>query len=220
MSDCWSEGQLRECWSEGQLRAYIDRELPAEEVERVAAHLEECSECGDLWAELAGRADRVSALMRELGEPEPVVAPGRKPFVRRSVRRWAGAAALAAGVMLGTVAFHRHATEVAVAPPASPPAVVQSAAGIPHSPAAETAHSAVALAPARPARSVSSRSIRKPAASGLPDDGPFLALDDDPIESGVVWRVELGPRAVPAEVVVDSDGRPRAIRLVNFKPNQ
>jgi len=124
MSECWSEGQLRECWSEGQLRAYIDRQLPAEEVERVAAHLEQCSECGDLWAELAGRADRVSALMRELSEPEPVVAPGRKPFVRRSVRRWAGAAAaLAAGVMLGTVAFHRHTTEVAVAPPASPPAV-------------------------------------------------------------------------------------------------
>jgi len=193
--------------------------LPAEEVERVTAHLEQCSECGDLWAELAGRADRVSALMRELSEPGPVVAPVRKPFVRRSVRRWAGAAAaLAAGVMLGTVALRKHATEVAVAPPASPPAVVESAAGIPDSPV-ETAHSAVALAPARPARSVSSRPIRKPAASGLTGDGPFLALDNEPIESGVVWRVELGPRAVPAEVVVDSEGRPRAIRLIDFKPN-
>lgn len=211
---------MTECWSEGELRAYIDRELPAEEIARVAAHLEECSECGDLWAELAGRAERVSELLDGLAEPEPVVRVPRTIGRPRSVWRWAGAAAaLAAGVVIGILAFDKHAAQVAVAPPA-PPAMVQDAGGIPE-PQAEsaTAHRAVTLAASRPAKAGPIRRNKKPAVSGLQGDGPFLALDDEPIESGVVWRVELGPREVPAEVIVDSDGRPRAIRLVNFKPN-
>lgn len=210
---------MTRCWSEGELRAYIDRELTAEEIGQVAAHLEECSECGDLWAELAGRAHRVSALIEELAEPEPVVAAPRMPRPAGSMWRWVGAAAaLAAGALIGIVAFGRHATEVAVAPPA-PPAMVRSAVVAPEPLPAETPHPAVTLAAARPARAGLPRGNKKPAAPGPQAGGPFLALDDEPIESGVVWRVELGPREVPAEVIVDSDGRPRAIRLVNFKPN-
>lgn len=210
---------MTECWSEGKLRAFIDRELPEEDIQRVAAHLEECSECGDLWAELAGRADRVSALMHELAEPEPVVAAPRMARRAGPMWRWVGAAAaLAAGVLIGIVALHKQATQVAVAPPA--PLVVQTAAGIAEPQAdSGTAHNVVTLAAARPAQAGSSRRNRKPTAPGLQTNNPFLALDDDPIETGVVWRVELGPREVPAEVIVDSDGRPRAIRLVNFKPN-
>jgi len=203
---------MKECWSEGELRAYIDRELPEEDIHRVAAHLEECSECGDLWAELAGRADRVSALMHELAAPEPVFAAPRKLRRASPTRRWAAAAALAAAVMLGIALLPKHAPPAAMAPP-KPPAVVPSA------PAPTQPHNAVTLAAARASKAGSPRRNRRPAAPDLQGNGPFLALDDDPIESGTVWRVELGPREVPAEVIVDSDGRPRAIRLVNFKPN-
>lgn len=210
---------MKECWSEGELRAFIDRELPAEEIQAIAAHLEVCSECGDLWAELAGRASRVSALMHELAEPEPVGAVPRMP--RRSAPRWrwAGvAAALAAGVILGIAMLPKRAAQVAVAPPTAP-AMVESAAGIREPEAAAgTARNVVALGGARPVKA-GSRPMARPRPTQVESNNPFLALDDDPIETGVVWRVELGPREVPAEVIVDPDGRPRAIRLVNFKPN-
>jgi hypothetical protein len=43
----------------------------------------------------------------------------------------------------------------------------------------------------------------------------FVSLDDEPISTGVVLRVELGPKGVPADVIFGPDGRPHAIRLVN-----
>ena len=46
-----------------------------------------------------------------------------------------------------------------------------------------------------------------------PDD--FISLDDEPMTTGVVLRVELGPRGIPADVIFGPDGRPHAIRLVN-----
>ena len=49
---------MRRCWSEGALRAYLDRELPPEDMERVAAHLGECPRCEACRTELAGRAAR------------------------------------------------------------------------------------------------------------------------------------------------------------------
>ena len=59
---------MTECWSEGALRAYLDRELPTEDMQRVAAHLGECTVCDGLCTELAGRAAHVSALMELLPE--------------------------------------------------------------------------------------------------------------------------------------------------------
>jgi hypothetical protein len=41
----------------------------------------------------------------------------------------------------------------------------------------------------------------------------YLALDDEPIETGVVMRVALGPAEVPADVIFDQEGRARAIRF-------
>jgi hypothetical protein len=44
----------------------------------------------------------------------------------------------------------------------------------------------------------------------------FLALDDDPIDMGVVMRVALDTGdAVQADVIFDADGRARAIRPVS-----
>src|ERR1035441_10991660 len=93
---------MTECWPEGALRAYLDRELPAEDMPRVAAHLGECTVCDGLCTELAARAARVSALLEVLPEwgeamPRPA-SPARAPHRRAT---WAGiAVALAAGLAL------------------------------------------------------------------------------------------------------------------------
>ena len=65
---------MRQCWSEGALRAYLDRELPPEDMERAAAHLGRCSRCEARRAELAGRAARVSGFMNVLPEPGPATS--------------------------------------------------------------------------------------------------------------------------------------------------
>jgi hypothetical protein len=44
---------------------------------------------------------------------------------------------------------------------------------------------------------------------------PFIALDNEPIETGMVVRVAFGPDQVLADVIVTPDGRPRAYRLVD-----
>jgi len=198
---------MKQCWPEGDLRAYIDGELPADAMAAVAAHIEECSACGDHWAELAGRAKRVSALMESLGEPSAVVAGPR--LVRRSVRGWmwiGAAAALAAGLAIGILRMPKREEPVAVTPP--PEQILQPVQA--PEPAVPAVRSAKAALTPRPRRAV-------PVA--VQKNEPFLALDDDPIESGMVFRIEIGPRAVPADVVVDSVGRPRAIRLVSSQSN-
>jgi anti-sigma factor RsiW len=43
----------------------------------------------------------------------------------------------------------------------------------------------------------------------------FVALDNEPIDAGLVVRVSLGPDNVQADVIVSADGRARAYRLVN-----
>jgi len=45
----------------------------------------------------------------------------------------------------------------------------------------------------------------------------FLALDDEPIETGVVMRVGVEPGNVLADIVFGPDGRAHAIRLVNSR---
>src|SRR5215510_11117936 len=92
---------MTNCWSEGALRAYLDRELPAEDMKSVAAHLGECSSCDALCVELAGRAARVFALLESLPEPERVA--WKKPEPTRVLSRWLWpgvAAAMAAGLAI------------------------------------------------------------------------------------------------------------------------
>jgi anti-sigma factor RsiW len=195
---------MTECWSEGELRAYLDRELPPEEMERMAAHLEECAECSRISAELGGRAGFVAELMGSLAVPE--AAPRRS----RSGWRWAvAAAALAAGIAIGALVKHQ---------PAEPQAAVTTAPVI-ETPAA-TVLEAPAAAPER-SEQLASAPVRRPpprrAARTLRADNAFMALDDEPFETGVVLRMALGPREVPADVVFGPDGRARAVRLVNYK---
>ena len=44
---------MKACWTEGELRAYLDRELPANDRDSVAAHLAECGECDLRYREIA-----------------------------------------------------------------------------------------------------------------------------------------------------------------------
>jgi anti-sigma factor RsiW len=49
---------------------------------------------------------------------------------------------------------------------------------------------------------------------------PFIALDNEPIETGLVVRVAFGPNQVQADVIIAPDGRPRAYRLVDPSSNE
>jgi len=206
---------MKECWSEGALRAYLDRELPPEDMEATAGHLEVCSECGDLWAELAGRAARVSALMDALPVPDRTVSISRAPRrAKGATWRWAGAAAaLAAGLLLGIALMPKHPPQVTVVVPAPP---VVRARPDPVEPEAPRFVNAAA----RPGRVRPAQQVKRNTLPEVRSSDDFVSLDDEPISTGVVLRVELGPKGVPADVIFGSDGRPHAIRLVNNKSNQ
>jgi anti-sigma factor RsiW len=188
------------CWSEGELRAYLDRELAPETLRQVALHLAECPECAGISAELEARAVFVSRAMQGL-EAAPV---------RRAVhtRRWVAALALAAGLAIAALVIPKRAEQ-----PLPVPEVARTAAAVePPAPAQSVAPVPVREPVRRPVRRAApaSRSAR------ALNDG-FVRLDDEPFETGVVVRVALGPQQVPADVIFGSDGRARAIRLVNFK---
>jgi hypothetical protein len=206
---------MTHCWSEGALRAYLDRELSAEEIQQVAAHLKECATCDGQCRELAAKAAKVTALIDLLPEleAETLHVPLRMP-ARASGRYrvgWVGAAvALAAG--LGIAAYilpQRQTTPIvtAVAPPpvqvpAPPPAPPETAVAV----AAPAAERRLAVRPAR--------SVARPAIRPVTSAGDFVALDDEPIESGVIMRVAVTPGKTQADIVFGPDGRARAFRLV------
>jgi len=195
---------MKQCWPEGALRAYLDGELPPQAMESVTAHLSECAACERLRVELAARAGHVAGLIGTLAEA--VARTPRRQAAARSAGSWgwtAAAVALAAGLAIATVLVPKPG-----APKPAPVAVIETAP-----PAAEAVPPAPALAPERvpvPARAAVARKSRR--LSALPE--PFLALDNEPIESGIVMRVTV-PGSTPADIVFSPDGRARAIRLVN-----
>jgi len=204
---------MTNCWSEGALRAYLDRELPAADMKAVAAHLGECSACDALCTELAGRAARVFALLEALPEPETIILRPAAPALRVSSRwLWPGAAvALAAGLAIASVVVPKWNHPVPVAGNETPvrlPGPVETVESAPVPPV-----QAVNTVPA--ARKVLAR-IR-PKAATTPDMDYFVALDDQPIESGVIMRMAIQPGNTQADIVFDPAGRARAIRLVGTK---
>src|SRR6185369_2246069 len=193
---------MTECWSEGALRAYLDRELPTEDMKRVAAHLRECKVCDALCTELAARAVHVSALLELLPEwnatmPRPAIVASRRP-------NWIGiAVALAAGLAVAAYLMADRTPREAIVLPtpvrvATPPPVATAAVEVIPVPAE-------APAPRR------ARRVRRPA----PEQAYFVALDDEPFESGVIMRVDVKPGNVQADIVFGPDGRAHAFRLVN-----
>ncbi len=190
---------MKQCWGEGELRAWLDRELPAVQALAVEQHLAECAACAATYQALASRAARVSSWMEDLSADIPAPAPApRRLFVRPAA--WA---ALAAALLL-TALLSRQ--------PARPP--VQAVVQPPPAPiAVETPVIATAAAP-KPR-------LRRPPARPSPVQY-YMALDEEPIDTGLVMRVAL-PSGMQADVIVDSDGRARAIRpiqtiLKEYKP--
>ena len=101
---------MKECLEEGGLRAYLDRELPPDEMTRIAVHVGGCAECHARYNELAGRAARVAALMVSL-EVGPVVshtAPATKWILPRPRPVATAVLALAATAALAFVLLPRH----------------------------------------------------------------------------------------------------------------
>jgi len=200
---------MNECWPEGALRARLDRELPPHEMDRLAAHLGECAQCARLSRELAARAERVGVWINELPSLD---LEWRVPAPRRAApaTRWIGlAAALAAGLGLAAWLLPRHGDVALVAPPvvsSAPPPVLAEAPGEPPTVTALPAKTVV----------LPRRALRPKARARIAHD-EFLALDDEPIETGVVMRVGVEPGNLQADIVFGPDGRAHAIRLVGTR---
>jgi hypothetical protein len=195
---------MSQCWSEGGLRTYLDRELPPPDMELVAAHLAECPKCAGMSRDLAARAARVAVWMDALPKLEIAL-----PMPRRTPRRrWIGlAAAIAAALAVAAIVLPRHRDVVNAPAPTvvlETPAVVADAA---------EASAPIAASPRRTRRPLSGTTRLRPQMV----NHRFLALDDEPIETGVVMRVNVEPGNVQADIVFGQDGRAHAIRLVNAR---
>ena len=193
---------MTQCWPEGALRAYLDGELPTGDTQQVAVHLGECLVCDGLCRELAARAAHVSALIDLL--PERGEAMPRPPCVPRRRANWTGVAvALAAGLAVAAYLLpDRHPRETLMRPVLrlAPPAVAAVAA--------------IAPAPAQTPEPPAPRRPRRVRPTP-PEPAYFVALDDQPFESGVIMRMDVTPGNVQADIVFGPDGRARAFRLVN-----
>jgi hypothetical protein len=195
---------MKECWDEGGLRAYLDRELPPDDMTRIAVHLGGCAECHARYNDLAGRVARVAALMvslevRAVAPPVPAakwILPRPKPVATAVL-------ALAATAALAFVLLPRHteAPKPVAAPHAAP---VRQGIEQAEMPSGAGPRSAL-LSPPR---------AKIPKRAKPPQVQYYLALDDEPIETGVVMRVALDGTGIQADVIFDAEGRPRAIRTV------
>jgi hypothetical protein len=86
------------CQTDGDLRAYVDRELPGPDRDRVASHLAACGECEARYREIEARAARVATALDVLtGGIVQTRARPASPKVRMWPR-WAAAAGLAAAL--------------------------------------------------------------------------------------------------------------------------
>ncbi len=196
---------MNKCRSEGELRAHLDGELAPAEMEAVVGHVAGCVACGQKLGELTRRAERIAALMNELTEGSTSALASPHRIGVSAWRRAAAALALAAGLATLFVALPKREGQVGNLPHATQP-VVQVARVPDPRPLAEVPMPRARQSPA-PVKQATERQ---------PEVEYFFALDDDPIELGVIQRVALGPEGVPADVVFSPDGRPRAISLVSY----
>jgi hypothetical protein len=180
---------------EGELRAWLDRELSPPEMEAIERHLTECRQCSALSEALSSRAAYVGAVMGALQHMPQVPMRARQTVPHRVI---AAALVLAAACLLLTIFMHKRPQPVArpVAPATC--CTVLATASPP---------------PLMPPSSQVRASVRRVIARN--QVGYYLALDDDPIESGVVLRVTLPESGLLADVIFDEQGRPRAVRPLN-----
>ncbi len=193
---------MKQCLREGELRAWLDGELPAEQVPAAERHVAECAACATAYRQVADRAARVSGWLESLSAeiPAPVAVPR---LAARRAAAWLAVAALAAALVLAVVLARPHGRQpvklpvkAMLAPPPSPDAVQEAPAA-----------TAVVSVPVLPVRRAAARRARPPVQY-------YMALDEEPIDTGVVLRVAL-PSGMQADVIVDGDGRARAIRPIS-----
>jgi hypothetical protein len=209
---------MKECCPEGTLRAYIDRELRSEERTAIALHLSDCADCHAQYNEFIARAARVTAWMSALTVPSAAARPAGKLAPARpslAAARHAPARPLLrplAAVALAVAAAFAFGFFVVPRVTNSPKPVV-----IPHATPAPPPARGVQLAETAPAPKPMTMHAAKarPVRRARPKEVDYyLALDDEPIETGVIMRVGLAGGQVQADVIFDADGRPRAVRPV------
>lgn len=183
---------MSNCYSDGDLRAFLDGELPGG-----GEHIESCAVCAARLQEIEARARRVGACLAGLTD-SPAIA------VERPRRRRAWGWVAAAATILAALGLAPWGTERAPKPSPAPTTIASVMA-----PAAPPVQPSVAPPVVAASRPVRHRAKPRPASTY------YLALDDQPIETGLIVRVAL-ENGLQADVIVDSDGHPRAIRPVNF----
>jgi len=134
--------------------------------------------------------------------PEPAGVTSLPLITRQPRAAWPWAAAATAAVALAIVFLL--AKPVAPVAPAILSPVSSFADATPPQPASTQ----------KPEHATAPRRSKRQPARTRPAADYYLALDDDPIETGVVMRVALGPAELPADVIFDQDGRARAVRLI------
>ena len=209
---------MSNCWSEGDLRASLDGELEAASAERLTAHLTECAACEATRQALANRAARVSRMVSAL-EVEASILPILPMPPIPAQRVWRNTVAL--GTLAAGLAI------IALTLPHGPASKVIQDANLarPNPATSLTTH----VVPAQPVSHTHPRHARPEQRATVPtpvaapatvppaktDNGYFLALDDEPIETGIVMRVASPSGDFQADVIVGPDGRAHAIRILN-----
>ena len=76
---------MKQCLREGELRAWLDGELPAEQVAAAERHVAECAGCAAAYKQVADRAALVAGWMESLSAdiPAPAAARGLRQGARR-----------------------------------------------------------------------------------------------------------------------------------------
>ena len=185
---------MSRCWNEGEWRAWLDGELDPDEMEAAREHLETCAACAALCERVEVRAQRVSGLMAMLDRlPEKPAAP--RPAASERRRAAIVVLALAAALALAFVFGPKRSPDAPAVPQPVP------------------APLAKAVEPPAPVPVVRAPVRRAPPKSRV---DYYFGLDGEPIETGIVLRVALEDGLL-ADVIVDEQGRPRAVRPVDYE---
>jgi hypothetical protein len=181
---------------EGTIQAYVEGQLPAAELERVAAHVAACAECSDRVAETRGIVAAASRIVSALDDVPAHVIPARRT---RRLPPWAAAAAGLLLVVGVTSVMWRPGRDVPV--PLTTQRTAEDLAG--RSPAEPDV---VAEAPA-PATVVAERRIESaPAGPRAPRPAPSTAPAD--VERDAIVGSEAASVAVSSASALSPSSSP------------
>jgi anti-sigma factor RsiW len=205
------------CLKKEKLLAFVDGEMPSDEMELTERHIEVCTSCRREVEGVRATSVTVNALLNSLAPGETAgvdaLTAVRIPYGSGKTRmRWTAVASvgvLVAALVLFVLIRRQHSAPaqniVTAVTPAPTPSVEK--------------------------KEVLAAAVAKPTHVGTPR-GPlkvrqFQALDDGgPIETGMIYRVDLpassvpngvslqSAKRIPAEVIVDEFGKVRAIRFL------